>query len=103
MLPPKLRKATYALVAVQGLVTALAPRLASKFGLRMGLLGFENTQALEAEDWYVRAVRATGVGMLAAGGTALLLEDRAQEAESDAESDQPAETDEASEPIDVEI
>jgi hypothetical protein len=103
MSPQKLRKATYALVAVQGLVTAVAPRLASRFGRRMGLLGFDNSQVLEAEDWYVRAVRATGIGMLAAGGTALLLEDRTRNAERDAEPDQPAETEDASEPIEVEI
>ena len=103
MLPPKLRKATYAFVAVQGLVTALAPRLASKLGVRMGLLGFENTQALEAEDWYVRAVRATGVGMLAAGGTALLLEDRAQPTESETASSHSTEPDDDSDPVEVEL
>lgn len=77
MLPAPLRKAGYAFVALYGLFAALAPRLASSLGVRMGLLGFENTAKLEAEDWYVRAVRATGVGMLAAGGVGLLLEERA--------------------------
>ena len=108
MLPPKLRKAVYAFVAAQGLFTALAPRLASRLGLRMGLFGFENTQELEAEDWYLRAVRATGVGMLAAGGTALLLESRA---EKRAESDEPLAADEAiedgengaSDPVEVDL
>lgn len=79
MLPAPLRKAGYAFVAAYGLFAALAPQFASSLGVRMGMLGFENTAELEAEDWYLRAVRATGVGMLAAGGVGLLLEDRASE------------------------
>ncbi len=77
MLPAPLRKAGYAVVAAYGLFATLAPRLASSLGVRTGLLGFENADELEAEDWYVRAVRASGVGMVAAGGVGLLLEDRA--------------------------
>ena len=88
MLPAPLRKAGYAFVALYGLFATVAPRLASSLGVRMGLLGFENTAELEAQDWYARAVRAAGVGMLAAGGVGLLLEDRASErarAEAEAE------------------
>jgi len=109
MLPAPLRKAGYAVVAAYGLFAALAPRLASSLSVRLGLLGFENTGELEAEDWYARAVRAAGVGMLAAGGVGLLLEDRASEREgaesgdaegSDVEGDADAEDDD---PVDIDI
>ena len=80
MFPAGLRKAVYAFVAVEGLFTAVAPRLSARLSTRLSLPGFENTGDLEPTDWYVRAVRATGVGMLAAGGTALLLESRAETA-----------------------
>jgi hypothetical protein len=112
MLPAPLRKAGYAFVALYGLFAALAPRLASSLGVRMGLLGFENTSELEAEDWYVRAVRAAGVGMLAAGGVGLLLEDRAgdgdDEPEFDATTAEETATDEGTpadddSPVDVDI
>ncbi len=93
MLPAPLRKAGYAVVAAYGLFAALAPRFASSLGVRMGMLGFENTAELEAEDWYLRAVRATGVGMLAAGGVGLLLEDRASEDGAGADLEGDAATD----------
>jgi len=83
VIPTPLRKAAYAVVAVYGLFAALAPRLASSLTVRLGLLGFENTGGLEAEAWYLRAVRAAGVGLLAAGGAGLLLEDRATGREAD--------------------
>jgi len=112
MLPAPLRKAGYAFVAAYGLFAALAPRLASSLGVRMGLLGFENTTKLEAEDWYVRAVRSAGVGMLSAGGVGLLLEDRAgddtDETEAGAASDDETDaadgtaTDDDS-PVDIDI
>jgi hypothetical protein len=108
MLPAPLRKAGYAFVALYGLFAALAPRLASSLGVRMGLLGFDNTSELEAEDWYVRAVRSAGVGMLAAGGVGLLLEDRAgengDEPEADAATDDPDEADaDDDSPVEVDI
>jgi hypothetical protein len=109
MLPAPLRKAGYAFVAVYGLFATLAPRLASSLGVRMGLLGFDNTAELEAEDWYVRAVRSAGVGMLAAGGVGLLLEDRAgqegDESEVDATTDDVTDEADAEDdgPVDIDI
>jgi hypothetical protein len=100
MLPAPLRKAGYAFVAAYGLFAALAPRLASSLGVRMGLLGFDNTAELEAEDWYVRAVRAAGVGMLAAGGVGLLLEDRAGGGDDEPEFDATTDDEETAEPDD---
>ncbi|MEF8887535.1 MAG: hypothetical protein V5A30_06980 [Haloarculaceae archaeon] len=100
MLPAPLRKAGYAFVAVYGLFAALAPRLASSLGVRMGLLGFDNTAELEAEDWYVRAVRSAGVGMLAAGGVGLLLEDRAAEDGDEPEVDATTDDEQGADPDD---
>ncbi|MFB6297839.1 MAG: hypothetical protein ABEH56_04900 [Salinirussus sp.] len=102
MLPARLRKAAYALVVLQGLFSVFAPRIASKLGLRMGLLGFDNTDALEAQDWYLRAVRATGVGMVAAGGTALLLESRAEPADAD-DPDGAADDGDGTGPVELDV
>jgi hypothetical protein len=77
MVCAKMRKLWYGFLVAYGLVTVVAPRLVTRLSVRKGLRGFENTEELEPTDWYVRAVRATGVGMLAAGGTGLLLEGRA--------------------------
>jgi hypothetical protein len=115
MLPAPLRKAAYAGLAAYGLFTAIAPRIASALTVKMGLLGFENTSELEAEDWYLRAVRAAGVGMLAAGGTGLLLEDRADGGGEDLDEDfEPAvdadegtgeseDDDSGGEPVDIDV
>lgn len=92
MVCSKMRKAWYGTVAVYGLVAAVAPRVSTKLSLKKWLFGFENADALEPTDWYVRAVRATGVGMLAAGGTGLLLESRAAAAD-ESESALPDESD----------
>jgi len=87
MIPAGLRKIAYASIALKGLFAAVAPRLSARIAATMSLPGFENTGELEPTDWYVRAVRATGVGMLAAGGTALLLESRAEAAADEAAAD----------------
>jgi len=80
---PKLRKVGYAWLLVQGLFTAVAPKQSLKLNVKLWGFPFENAGDLEAEDWYLRTVRAAGVGMLAAGGVGLLLEDRAHESDSD--------------------
>ncbi|ELZ24137.1 hypothetical protein C475_12847 [Halosimplex carlsbadense 2-9-1] len=85
MIPAGLRKVAYASIALKGLFATVAPRLSARIAATMSLPGFENVGELEPTDWYVRAVRATGVGMLAAGGTALLLESRAEAADADDE------------------
>lgn len=79
----RLRMAGYALCLVQGLLSAVAPRLSLKLNAKLWLSGYENVGELEPKDWYVRATRATGVGMLAAGGVALLLESRAATEDDD--------------------
>jgi hypothetical protein len=43
---------------------------------------FDNASELEAKPAYIRQLRAIGVGMIAAGGTGLLLEDT-EELEAD--------------------
>lgn len=78
MIPAGLRKAAYAATALKGLFTATAPRLSARLNARLWLPGYENTGDLEPSDWYVRAVRAAGVGMLAAGAAGYLLEGRAE-------------------------
>jgi hypothetical protein len=82
MVCAKLRKLWYGFLVAYGLVTVVAPRIVTRLSVRKGLRGFENTAELEPTDWYVRAVRASGVGMVAAGGTGLLLEGRAEAREA---------------------
>ena len=91
MFTPKLRKLSYAWLLVQGLFAALAPKRNLDLNVRLWGFPFENASDLEPTDWYVRTVRAAGVGMLAAGGVGLLLEERAESA--DRESDEDAEAD----------
>ena len=64
-----------ALVLVQGVVTALFPRASVRLTKKMIGKNFDNADELEATPAYVRQLRAIGVGMIAAGGTGLLLED----------------------------
>jgi hypothetical protein len=84
---PKLRKVGYAWLLVQGLFTAVAPRQSLQLNVTLWGFPFENAGDLEPTDWYLRTVRAAGVGMLAAGGVGLLLEDRAQEVGGDESPD----------------
>ena len=69
------RKFTAAFFLVQGLLTALAPQLSVRFVKRMVGKNFDNAGELEAKPTYLRQLRALGVGMIAAGGTTLLLEE----------------------------
>jgi len=71
----RLLKLVYAVVALKGLLTALAPRRVLGLIFATWRLGLKNTDELKPREWYVSAVRATGVGMLAAGGVGLLLLD----------------------------
>jgi hypothetical protein len=72
----------YALAVVQGLVTAIAPDLSLATTTRLLGCGFEHADDLTARPWYRRQVRATGVGLLAAGLAGLALEAGADERES---------------------
>ncbi|WP_197427915.1 hypothetical protein [Halogeometricum sp. CBA1124] len=92
MVCAKMRKLWYGFLVAYGLVTVVAPRIVTRLSVRKGLRGFENTEELEPTDWYVRAVRASGVGMLAAGGTGLLLEGRAEAREATADVEAGDET-----------
>jgi hypothetical protein len=83
---PKLRKLSYAWLVVQGLFTAVAPQKSLQLNVKLWGFPFENAGDLEAKPWYLRTVRAAGVGMLAAGGVGLLLEDRAEDSDSEADS-----------------
>ena len=71
-----------ALILLQGVVTALFPQASVRLTKRMIGKNFDNASELEAKPGYVRQLRAIGVGMIAAGGTGLLLQD-ADELEAD--------------------
>lgn len=70
-----------ALILIQGVVTALFPQASIRLTKKMIGKNFDNASGLEAKPAYVRQLRAIGVGMIAAGGTGLLLED-AEESEA---------------------
>lgn len=63
-----------AAMLVQGVITALFPQLSVKLLKKMLSKNFENTSQLEAKPAYLRQLRAIGVGIVAAAGTALLLQ-----------------------------
>ncbi|CDK37841.1 uncharacterized protein BN903_41 [Halorubrum sp. AJ67] len=73
-------------VLLQGVVTAVFPQLSVKLAKKMIGKNFDNASDLEANPAYVRQLRAVGVGMVAAGGTTLLL-DSPQETKSDSPED----------------
>lgn len=64
-----------ALILLQGVVTALFPQASVRLTKKMIGKNFDNASELDAKPAYVRQLRAIGVGMIAAGGTGLLLED----------------------------
>ena len=74
-----LRRLGYGWMVLQGLLAAVAPERSLALSLRLWGLALDGVDELSPKAWYVRAVRAGGVGMLAAGGVGLLLEDRASD------------------------
>ncbi|MFW6458911.1 MAG: hypothetical protein ACOCY6_05840 [Halodesulfurarchaeum sp.] len=74
-----LRRAGYGWIVLQGLLAALLPKQLVGLSTRLSLCGFENADQLEPKPWYVTAVRATGVGLIAAGLTGLVLERRRED------------------------
>ncbi|MFB6174311.1 MAG: hypothetical protein ABEI39_06685 [Halobacteriales archaeon] len=74
MIPRTLRRLGYGLLVAEGVLSALAPRLALRKNLLPLSVGFEDAADLSPREWYLRAVRACGVGMLAAGLAGLVLE-----------------------------
>jgi hypothetical protein len=93
----------YLLLVVQGLLSVFLPKKALKFATAGWRVGFENVDELEPREWYVEVTKITGVGMLAAGLTGLLVtsaENAEKErskiaAEAEAERDSETETDES--------
>lgn len=77
-----------AFVLLQGLVTALFPQISIKFIKRMIGKNFDGASQLEAKPAYLRQLRVIGVGMVAAAGTGLLLQSRAETDDEQAETDQ---------------
>ena len=75
-----------AFVLLQGLVTALFPQISVKFIKNMVGKNFDNASKLEAKPAYLRQLRALGVGMVAAAGTDLLLQSRAEPDDRQGES-----------------
>jgi hypothetical protein len=73
-----LRRALYGFVLLGGLAATVAPRHTLAVAAQPWLWGFENAGEPEPKAWYVRAVRAVGVGTVAAGGAGLLLDGRAE-------------------------
>jgi hypothetical protein len=80
MLPRTLRRLGYAWLLLQGTLAALAPRVGLRLNLKPAAIAFENVGELEPREWYLRWVRAAGVGMLAAGAAGLVLETAATDA-----------------------
>jgi hypothetical protein len=95
MVTDKLRRLSYGWLLVQGLLAAASPKRSIELNAKLWGIAFENADELEPKPWYVRSVRATGVGMLAAGGVGLLLDERAGDSEAEP-------VDEPEEPITVE-
>lgn len=90
MFTARLRRAGYGWLLIQGLVAAIAPKRSIGLKLRLWGMGVENVGDLEPKAWYVRAVRAAGIGMVAAGIAGLSLERNAT-SEDTAEGDEPVE------------
>lgn len=77
------------LAIVQGLLTALVPRLGAELTKRALSKNFENADALEPKPAYLRQTRAFGVGLAAAGIAGLAME----RATADAGADEADEAD----------
>ncbi|WP_136688694.1 hypothetical protein [Halorhabdus amylolytica] len=80
-----LRRLGYGWIALQGLLAAALPKQVVGLSTKLSLSGFENADELDPKPWYLTAVRATGVGLIAAGLTGLLLESR-----DDNENEEPS-------------
>ncbi|MBX0347864.1 hypothetical protein EGH26_06570 [Halomicroarcula pellucida] len=72
MMLRRLLPLSYAWMVGQGLLAVFLPRQAIKLNAKFLLSGYENPGDLEPKDWYVRATRIAGVGMLVTGLTGLL-------------------------------
>jgi len=79
----RLRRVSYGWLVVQGLLAAIAPERSIGVKFKLWGLGVENVGELEPKDWYVRSVRAAGIGMIAAGVAGFLFERSAASAENE--------------------
>ena len=84
-----LRRVGYLLMVVQGLLSVFVPKKAIKLANVGWLAAFENPEDLEPREWYVEVTKITGVGLLAAGLTGLLVTgaEQAQQEQSQADLD----------------
>lgn len=70
----------------QGLLLAAVPQLNVALLKRSLGLNFDNADQLEATPEYRRDLRTTGLGLMAAGGTALLVEELWGDTDTDADA-----------------
>jgi len=77
----------------QGLLLAVVPQLNVAVLKRSLGMNFENADQLEATPEYRRDLRTTGLGLMAAGGTALLVEELWGDTGAEAADDANDETD----------
>lgn len=94
MFTNRLRRVSYGWLALQGLVATLAPKRSIDLKLKLLGLGVEHAEDLEPKDWYVRAMRAAGIGMVAAGIAGLGMERRAASVDEPARHEAPPREDE---------
>ena len=66
----------------QGVLTALAPRLTTRFTKKMLARSFENAEELEPKPAYLRQLRALGIGLAAAGIAGYVMEAVSRDDES---------------------
>ena len=81
------RRVGYAMLALNGLLHVLAPRVTLRLAARAWLLGYENADDLEPRDWLATTNRVAGVGMIAVGITGLLIDRDDPEVDALVESD----------------
>lgn len=84
---PRLRKASSLWALVQGLVTAIVPGVTVAVTRRLLAESFEGTEHLEARPVLRRQLRATGLGLAAAGAAGYLLETAAEDRTDEAAED----------------
>ncbi len=71
---PTIQKTAALLAVVQGVVTAVLPRVTIRLVKLVLSRNFENTDELEPRPMYVRQTRAAGIGLAAAGVAAYAME-----------------------------
>lgn len=70
---PKLLRLGYVAVVLKGLLAAIAPKTTFNLVSKTWSLGLKNVGELEPREWYVTAIRTTGIGMIAAGLAGIVL------------------------------